>query len=240
MSVRSAIDRRTFLKIGVTAAGGLLVSFSWPARAENGGGTALGAFVEIEPDGSVTIFSPRPEIGGGVKTSLAMMIAEELAVDWKTVKVRQPDRLDPKYLDQFTGGSGGVRDSWGDLRKAGAAARAVLVAAAAERWGVAASECRAEQGAVIHVADAHHAQIGELVTVGHRAIVHACTVDDEVLVGMGAILLDGVEVGARSIIGAAALITVANAQARKPCAVSRNATSSVCSPVHFVRRRPAT
>ena len=163
MSVRSAIDRRTFLKIGVTAAGGLLVSFSWPARAENGGGTALGAFVEIEPDGSVTIFSPRPEIGGGVKTSLAMMIAEELAVDWKTVKVRQPDRLDPKYLDQFTGGSGGVRDSWGDLRKAGAAARAVLVAAAAERWGVAASECRAEQGAVIHVASGRRLVYGELV-----------------------------------------------------------------------------
>ena len=147
MSTRSALDRRTFLKIGATAAGGLLVSFSWPVRAENAG-TALGAFVEIEPDGSVTIFSPRPEIGGGVKTSLAMMIAEELAVDWKTVKVRQPDRLDPKYLDQFTGGSGGVRDSWSDLRKAGAAARAVLVAAAAERWSVPASECRADRCAI--------------------------------------------------------------------------------------------
>jgi isoquinoline 1-oxidoreductase beta subunit len=162
VSALSAIDRRTFLKIGATAAGGLLVSFSWPARGENAG-VAIGAFVEIAPDGSVTIFSPRPEIGEGVKTSLALLIAEELAVDWKTVKVRQPDRLDPKYLDQFTGGSGGVRDSWGDLRKAGAAARAVLVAAAAERWGVPASECRAEAGAVLHPASGRRLGYGDLV-----------------------------------------------------------------------------
>ena len=64
-----------------------------------------------------------------------------------------------------------------------------------------------QDGAVIHVADAHGAQIGELVTVGHQAVIHACQVDDEVLVGMGAIILDGAEIGARSIIGAGALIT---------------------------------
>ena len=64
-----------------------------------------------------------------------------------------------------------------------------------------------QDGAVIHVADAYPAQLGELVTVGHQAIIHACAVDNEVLVGMGAILLDGVEIGARSIIGAGALVT---------------------------------
>ncbi|HEX8234976.1 MAG TPA: gamma carbonic anhydrase family protein [Abditibacteriaceae bacterium] len=64
-----------------------------------------------------------------------------------------------------------------------------------------------QDGAVIHVADAYAAEIGELVTVGHQAVVHACTVDNEVLVGMGAIILDGAEIGARSIIGAGALVT---------------------------------
>jgi carbonic anhydrase/acetyltransferase-like protein (isoleucine patch superfamily) len=64
-----------------------------------------------------------------------------------------------------------------------------------------------QDGSVVHVADAHHVQIGEFVTVGHKAIVHACTVDDEVLVGMGAVILDGAEIGARSIIGAGALVT---------------------------------
>ena len=64
-----------------------------------------------------------------------------------------------------------------------------------------------QDGAVIHVADAYGAQIGELVTVGHNAIVHACAVDDEVLIGMGAIVMDGAEIGSRSIIGAGALVT---------------------------------
>ena len=163
MSAPAAMDRRAFLKIGATAAGGLFVGFSRPARGQGNAGVGLGAFVEIEPDGFVTIFSPRPEIGEGVKTSLALMIAEELGVDWKNVTVRQPDRLEPKYLDQFTGGSGGVRDSWADLRKAGAAARAVLVAAAAEKWGVSPAECRAEAGAVIHATSGRRLTNGNLV-----------------------------------------------------------------------------
>jgi isoquinoline 1-oxidoreductase beta subunit len=156
------MDRRAFLKIGATAAGGLLVGLSWPARGQTAG-TAVGAFVEIAPDGSVTVYSPRPEIGEGIKTSLAMLIADELGVDWKSVTVRQPDRLEAKYLDQFTGGSGGLRESWVDLRKAVAAARAVLVAAAAERWGVPASECRTEAGAAIHSASGRRLAFGELV-----------------------------------------------------------------------------
>ena len=74
MSAVPRLNRRAFLKIGATAAGGLLVGFSWPARGQ-AAGTAVGAFVEIAPDGSVTIYSPRPEIGEGIKTSLAMLIA---------------------------------------------------------------------------------------------------------------------------------------------------------------------
>ncbi len=160
------LDRRTFLKVGATAAGGLLVGV-WrvPASPGEAAGSALalGAFVEIEPDGTVHVFSPRPEVGSGVKTALAMMIAEELDVDWKSVRVRQPDRLEPKYLDQFTGGSAGISDSWEPLRKAGAAARAVLVAAAAEKWKAAPTECRTEAGAVVHAPSGRRLTYREVV-----------------------------------------------------------------------------
>ena len=162
------LDRRTFLRIGATAAGGLLVG-TWrtsgqePTAAAPGRALALGAFVEIEPDGTVFVYSPRPEVGSGIKTALAMLIAEELDVDWKTVRVRQPALLDPKYLDQFTGGSAGISDSWEPLRKAGAAARAVLVAAAAERWQVAAADLSTERGAVVHPASGRRLAYGELV-----------------------------------------------------------------------------
>jgi isoquinoline 1-oxidoreductase beta subunit len=111
----------------------------------------------------VIVFSPRPEVGSGVKTALAMLIAEELDVDWKTVQVRQPDRLDPKYLDQFTGGSAGISDSWEPLRQAGAAAREVLIAAAAEKWQVPPAECRSDRGAVLHPASGRRLEYRELV-----------------------------------------------------------------------------
>jgi isoquinoline 1-oxidoreductase beta subunit len=166
VSAESGLDRRTFLKIGATAAGGLVVGV-WPARASSdavaGQPVALGAFVELDPDGRVVVFSPRPEVGSGVKTALAMLIAEELDVDWKVVQVRQPEQLDPKYLDQFTGGSAGISDSWEPLRKAGAAARALLVAAAAAEWQVAASECRTERGSVVHAASGRRLPYGALV-----------------------------------------------------------------------------
>ncbi|HEY6065801.1 MAG TPA: molybdopterin cofactor-binding domain-containing protein, partial [Thermoanaerobaculia bacterium] len=166
MSVRSGLDRRTFLKVSATAAGGLLVG-AWragaPANATPAKTLALGAFVEIDPHGRVSVFSPRPEVGSGVKTSLAMLIAEELDVDWKAVQVRQPDRLDPKYLDQFTGGSAGISESWEPLRHAGAAAREVLIAAAAEKWQVPAAECRSDRGAVVHPATGRRIDYRELV-----------------------------------------------------------------------------
>jgi isoquinoline 1-oxidoreductase subunit beta len=173
MSATPGLDRRTFLKVGATAAGGLLVGVwrvdgSSPSGTAAGQALALGAFVEIEPDGSVVIFSPRPEVGSGVKTALAMLIAEELDVDWKDVSVRQPDRLDPKYLDQFTGGSAGISDSWQPLRKAGAAARAVLIAAAAGEWKVEPGECRTDRGTVVHPATGRRLAYGALAARASR------------------------------------------------------------------------
>lgn len=167
MSTSPDFDRRTFLKVGATAAGGLLVGV-WrigasPENAAGGRPLALGAFIEIQPDGMVVVFSPRPEVGSGVKTSLAMLIAEELDVDWKNVIVRQPEMLDPKYLDQFTGGSAGISDSWEPLRKAGAAAREVLIASAAEQWGVGAVECGTDRGGVVHRPTGRRLAYGALV-----------------------------------------------------------------------------
>jgi isoquinoline 1-oxidoreductase beta subunit len=149
------LDRREFLRVGATAAGGLFVALRLPAEQSGPAGAgpapaAIGAFVEIERNGSITIAAPRPEIGQGVLTSIPMLLAEELDVDWTRVRVRRIEEIDPKYLDQFAGGSTAIHDSFEPVRKVGAAARAVLVAAAAARWGVDASACRTESGAVLH------------------------------------------------------------------------------------------
>ncbi|HEY7862777.1 MAG TPA: molybdopterin cofactor-binding domain-containing protein, partial [Thermoanaerobaculia bacterium] len=161
--IESEIDRRSFLTAGAAAAGGLLVSVWWKPAAGaaplGGNPVALTAFVEIAPDGLVTLTAPRPETGQGVKTSMAMLVAEELDADWPRVRVRDADLLDEdRYLDQFTGGSTSVSESFLPLRQAGAAARAMLVAAAAEQWGVAPESCETERGAVVHRASGREAR----------------------------------------------------------------------------------
>lgn len=158
------MERRTFLSASVAATGGLLVTARL-ARAgsqpEAAAPAEVGPFVRIDPDGTVTIMARNPEIGTGVKTSLPMIIAEELDVDWAGVRVEQAD-LDPKYGDQFTGGSTGVWEAWTPLRRAGAAARSALVAAAAARWSVPPDSLRTEAGVVVHVASGRRLGYGEL------------------------------------------------------------------------------
>jgi isoquinoline 1-oxidoreductase beta subunit len=163
------VSRRDFVAIGLSAAGGLLVSFYLPATVRALRGSApdpisLGAFIEIGPDGAVIIAAKNPEIGQGVKTSLAMLIAEELDVDWRRVRVVQADYDERKYGDQFAGGSTAISDAWLPLRRAGASARAVLVAAAAKRWNVDAGTCRTEQGVVVHPPSGRRLAYGALVS----------------------------------------------------------------------------
>jgi isoquinoline 1-oxidoreductase beta subunit len=169
------MNRREFVSLGTTAAGGLLVAVIVPTSASprlptkpgQGPPASLGAFIEIAVNGDVTIASKNPEIGQGVKTSLPMLVAEELDVDWHMVRVVQAD-LDDRFGAQFAGGSTAVSSNWIALRHAGAAARHALVAAAAERWAVAPAECGTDRGVVVHRASGRRILYGQLATEAAR------------------------------------------------------------------------
>ena len=171
----SDLDRRTFVRIGATTAGGLLVAVMFPEPARGArpvtirlrdtnrtrSPAQIGAYIEIEADGSVTIAAQNPEIGTGTKTALPMIVAEELDIPWSKVRVVQAP-LDRRFGAQFTGGSTGVSSNWAVLRQAGATARYALVTAAANRWHVEPSTCRTESGVVIHAATGRRIVYGEL------------------------------------------------------------------------------
>ncbi len=179
-SARSGtVSRRGFLRAGAAAGGGLLVgiplaSARWPdltageqrrvdgSRPESQA-IHLNAFVEVRPDGRVRVVAPCPEIGQGVRTSLAMIVAEELGADWSVVEVEQAPAGEG-YGSMTVGGSNSVANYWEPLRTAGAAAREMLVAAAAARWSVAPEECEARSGAVLHTASGQSAGFGQLAT----------------------------------------------------------------------------
>jgi isoquinoline 1-oxidoreductase beta subunit len=150
------------------AGGGMLVGFSALSNSETGDNTEAtpfspNAYIKISPDGKITLMSPNPEIGQGVKTSLVMLIAEEMNVDWQTIDVEIAP-LDAKYGSQTTGGSGAIRSRYAPLRQAGATAKAMLIAAAADTWGVAVTDCYAEKGFVIHKSSGKKLSYGELAT----------------------------------------------------------------------------
>jgi isoquinoline 1-oxidoreductase beta subunit len=162
-----ALPRRDFIRVSAGAAGGLLLTITLPPSLRRAladsptPGASLTAFIEIAPDGSITIASKNPEIGQGVKTSLPMLVAEELDAPWERVKVVQAD-LDPRYGDQFAGGSTAISDNWMSMRRAGATARHLLIAAAAARWRVDPASCRTQPGVVLHPASGRRLAYGEL------------------------------------------------------------------------------
>ncbi len=162
-------SRRLLLKAGLGAGGGLMLSFMLPIRAEAAGDRAApdftpNAYIRIAPDGSVTLTAKNPEMGQGTKTSLSMLIAEELDVEWDKIRVVQADSEPAKYGRQFSGGSRAVFTHWEPLRQAGAVGRAMLVLAAANAWKVPAGECATEAGFVIHGPTGRKAAYGDLVS----------------------------------------------------------------------------
>ncbi|HTX24096.1 MAG TPA: molybdopterin cofactor-binding domain-containing protein [Steroidobacteraceae bacterium] len=167
------LTRRTFLKASVAAGGGLLISFSLPgfAVAREAGAErtyTLNAYIRIDPDNTITIMSKDPEIGQGIKTSLPMIIAEELDADWANVRVDQAP-LDPRlYGAQFAGGSFSTPMNYEALRRVGASARAMLVTAAAEMWRVPADQCDTEPGKVRHKPSGRSLSYGALCTRASR------------------------------------------------------------------------
>ena len=170
-----ALDRRGFLKLSALAGGGLVLGFYLgSARRALGadivkagdklpdGLFAPNAFIRIAPDGAVTIFAARPEIGQGIKTSLPTVVAEELEVDWHNVTVRQAPFDTAAFGEQTAGGSTSTPASYLTMRRVGATARTMLVEAAAQTWGVPAGECYAENGTVLHRPSGKKLTYGEL------------------------------------------------------------------------------
>ncbi|MCB0707361.1 MAG: xanthine dehydrogenase family protein molybdopterin-binding subunit [Saprospiraceae bacterium] len=158
--VKTHINRRSFFKTTAIAGGGMLLGFSWlasctPDKVLDEALTMpsewfnINAFLKIGENGVVTIMSPNPEIGQNVKTSMPMIVAEELDVDWKKVIVEQAPLNTEEFSRQVAGGSQSIRQGWEGLRKAGATARQMLINAAAKRWEINPADCSTSEGMVM-------------------------------------------------------------------------------------------
>ena len=171
----NALSRRSFLRAGVSAGGGLVLSLSLPvARAEAADAFEPDAFIRIEADGQIILTMPYVEMGQGTYTAIPMLIAEELEVDLAQVRVEHAPPDEKLYGNpllgglQATGNSNAVRGSWQPLRQAGATARTMLVSAAAKRWNVDPASCQAQSGEVLHPATGRRATHGELAAEAAR------------------------------------------------------------------------
>jgi isoquinoline 1-oxidoreductase beta subunit len=165
MDAITKLDRRDFVKLGAVAGAGLFLGVRIPDRHALGSTAAFApnVFLRVDPSGDVTIWVARSDMGQGVRTALPMIVADELDADWSRVRVVQADAHPNKYGRMMTVGSTSVRGgAWLPLRRAGAAAREMLVAAAAARWSVPASDLRTENGRVTHQASNRSAWYGEL------------------------------------------------------------------------------
>ena len=169
------VSRRSFLRASAIAGGGMMLAYyveplekalAAAAPAQFGPPVTLlpASFISIAPDGAITLLAKNPEIGQGIKVMLPMLIAEELDADWSAVKIEQGDLNPAKYGAQIAGGSTATPTNWVPMRQLGAQCRAMLIAAAADNWGVPASECTTTASRVHHEASKRSAGYGELST----------------------------------------------------------------------------
>lgn len=166
MAAETKISRRTFLATGSLTGAALVLGFyihheytATHSHAE----VNPNAWLRISPDDQITVLVEIPEMGQGPRTVDTMMLAEELEADWSKIRVEQAPVIPDTYKKLSTGGSGGTGSAWDYMRKVGAQAREMLIAAAAQRWRVANSECRAQDGTVMHAPSGRRLRYGELV-----------------------------------------------------------------------------
>ena len=171
---KTKYDRRSFLKSSLLSGGGLLISASWMSmlHLENKLGghlpdeqwVELNGYIKITPNNIIKIINPNPEFGQNVMTSFPMMVAEELDADWQQVVVEMGPHDNAKLGPQFTGGSNSVRMYWKPLRMAGATARRMLIAAAAQTWAVPEEEVTTKAGMLYHLKSGKSAKYGEFAS----------------------------------------------------------------------------
>lgn len=164
----ATMKRRDFLQVS-TIGGAFILGFRIPTSrpatpADSPAGSDINAWIHVDPNNTITMFVSESEMGQGIMTAVSMLLAEEMEADWSHVRAEHALADREKYGSQTTGGSTSIRMGYERFRQAGAAAREMLIAAAADRWGVPVSECRAEQSVVIHTPTNRRLRYGELAT----------------------------------------------------------------------------
>jgi isoquinoline 1-oxidoreductase beta subunit len=172
------INRRTFVMHAAAAGAGILIGIEFPAtllRAQESdrgpkksGPNPFDAYIHIQPDGQISLIVAKSEMGQGIKTGLAMILAEEAEVDFNSVRVEQAETRPDLYAHMGTGGSGSTQENFEPLRRAGATVRELMITAAAAKWKVPRAQCAAKKGAVLHVQSSRKAAYGELVAAAMK------------------------------------------------------------------------
>jgi len=175
--VKTTINRRSFIRSSVLAGGGMLLGFNWMAACASGTSKVLkmseewfriNAFLKLGVNGVATIMSPNPEIGQNVKTSMPMIVAEELDINWDNVLVEQARLNTDLFKRQLAGGSQSIRQGWNGLRLAGATARRMLMEAAAQKWNVPVDEITTDMGVLYHKKSGNKAGYGEMASAAAK------------------------------------------------------------------------